>query len=215
MIINDILIDNNNLKGGYISDVIKVNIVLNNKKVINTIFKMENKNENNLSIMANNLKLYEREYYFYESIYNYVNLDMPKFYGIVRNDNFEKIGIILENLDDKTFKLNIDLNKQSFDKVLIYLSTIAQLHAQFSNKNLNLRFTGLYKNNSPELNNKFICDFIDQNIQNFIEKWKYLINDNVNQILNLIAIKYEKIQNKLSEGILTLCHGDFKSPNIL
>ena len=82
------------------------------------------------------------------------------------------------------------------------------------NKNITEKFKGLYKQNSPELNNLFFIDFINNNLDKFIKKWIFLLNDKLINKLKLIANKYDKIQNKLSEGKLTLCHGDFKSPNI-
>ena len=212
--IKNIIIYKNNLKGGYISDVIKVDIILNDNQIINTIFKKENKDENNLSLMVEKLKLYNREYFLYENIYNYLNIKVPKYYGIIRDDNFNKLGIILENIDNQNFILNLNLNIQSIEIILIYISNISKMHIKFWNKNLSEKFIGLYKQNSNNLNNIFFCDFIKNNIDIFIDKWSFLLNNNLIEILKLISCKYNKIQNKLSEGALTLCHGDLKSPNI-
>jgi len=212
--IKSINIYNNNIKGGYISDVIKVDILLSNNELLKTIFKKENKSENNLSLMVNKLQLYEREYLLYENIYNYLNINIPKFYGIIRDNNLEKIGIILENINNDNFILNLNLNKQSIDVILNYISHISKMHVKFMNKNLTNKFKGLYKQNSKELNNLFFVTFINNNLDNFIKKWIFLLNDKIINKLKLIANKYEKIQNELSKGILTLCHGDFKSPNI-
>jgi beta-phosphoglucomutase-like phosphatase (HAD superfamily)/GTP:adenosylcobinamide-phosphate guanylyltransferase len=212
--IKSINIHNNNIKGGYISDVIKVDILLSNNELLKTILKKENKSENNLSLMVNKLQLYEREYLLYENIYNYLNINIPKFYGIIRDNNLEKIGIILENINNDNFILNLDLNKQSIDVILNYISHISKMHIKFMNKNLTNKFKGLYKQNSKELNNLFFITFINNNLDKFIKKWIFLLNDKIINKLKLIANKYEKIQNKLSKGILTLCHGDFKSPNI-
>lgn len=212
--IKTINIHTDNLKGGYISDVIKVDILLNDDKLIKTILKKENKIENNLSLMVKNLKLYEREYFLYENIYNYLNINIPKFYGIIRDDELNRIGVILENINNNNFSLNMDLNKQSIEIILIYVSHISNMHIKFMDKNLTEKFNGLYKQNSPELNNLFFIHFIRDNLEKFINKWNFLLNDKLINKLKLIANKYDKIQNKLSEGLLTLCHGDFKSPNI-
>lgn len=212
--INDIIIHNNNLKGGYISDVIKVDIKLKDELILNTIFKKENKNENNLSNMAKKLDLYEREYYFYENISNYLNVKIPKFYGIIRNENMEKIGLILEDINTKNFVLNLDLNKETIDTTLIYISNIAKMHVRFSDKNLIEKFRGLHRQNSKQLNSDFVCNFIKENTPLFISKWNYLLNDILLEKIQIISTHYNIIQNKLSEGLLTLCHGDFKSPNI-
>lgn len=212
--VKSIIIHNDNLKGGYISDVIKVDILLDDNKVLKIILKLENKIENNLSMMVNKLRLYEREYFLYENMYNYLNINVPKFYGIVRDENLERIGVLLENINTSDFILNLDLNKQPIEVILIYISHISKMHIKFMNKNLINKFKGLYRQNSNELNNSYFIDFINSNIDIFINKWIFLLNDNTINKLKLIANKYDKIQNKLSEGILTLCHGDFKSPNI-
>jgi hypothetical protein len=82
------------------------------------------------------------------------------------------------------------------------------------NKDISKKFNGVHKQNSKELNQKFFVNFINNNLDKFIQKWDFLLNDKIINKLKLIANKYSKIQNKLSKGLLTLCHGDFKSPNI-
>ena len=66
------------------------------QEVYHCVLKLENKNETNLSIMAKSLELYQREYYFYENISKYININIPKFYGLVKNDNLETIGVLME-----------------------------------------------------------------------------------------------------------------------
>lgn len=212
--IKSINIYDNNIKGGYISDVIKIDILLNNNNIINTIFKKENIIKNNLFVMVNQLKLYDREYYLYENIYNYLNINVPKYYGVIRDENLNRIGIILENINTSEFILNLNLNKQSIETILIFISNISKMHIKFSNKKLISKFKGLYRQNSKKLNNLFFIEFIEKNIDIFINKWSFLLNEKIIEKLKLITKKYEKIQNKLSEGLLTLCHGDLKSPNI-
>ena len=69
------------------------------------------------------------------------------------------------------------------------------MHIKFMNKNLTEKLIGLYKQNSPELNNLFFIDFIKNNLENFIEKWKFLLNNKIINKLKLITNKYDKIQN--------------------
>ena len=61
------LIDNNKLKGGFIADVVSYKIITSDK-IYSQIIKYENTEENDLSIMAKKLELYEREYYFYTKL---------------------------------------------------------------------------------------------------------------------------------------------------
>jgi thiamine kinase-like enzyme len=174
---------------------------------------IKNKTENNMMRMANSLNLYEREYYFYESISNFLNINTPKFYGIIRDNNFEKIGILLENINNENYKLNLNLNEESLDVSLILIDNLAKMHSYFSNKELINKFDKLTKNNYITYN-PYWNNFVNEKIDNFLVKWSYLIDDKTNHIFRTIAKNYQEIQNKLSSGNLTLCHGDFKSPNI-
>ena len=66
--IDKITIYDGKLKGGYISDVIAISYMDNNNIKKDCVIKLENKNSSKLSVMAQKLGLYEREYYFYENI---------------------------------------------------------------------------------------------------------------------------------------------------
>ena len=79
------------------SDVIGIKIETPSNN-IDCVIKLENKEDNLLSIMSRNLDLYNREYYFYESVSALVPISIPRFYGIVKNCEQQKIGILLENL---------------------------------------------------------------------------------------------------------------------
>jgi HAD superfamily hydrolase (TIGR01509 family) len=112
LFINNIEINNVKLKGGYISEVLKVKIYTELCEY-NCVLKLENTLKTNLSDMANTLHLYNREYYFYEHICKFINLNTPKFLGIIKDDNLNNVGILLENLYEKKYTLNLNLNKES------------------------------------------------------------------------------------------------------
>ena len=78
------------LKGGYIANIQKV---FCGDKVY--VLKYENNSNPTFNKISRDLKLYEREYYFYEN-FNFPNI--PKYYGTIYN-NGEKQGIILEYLE--------------------------------------------------------------------------------------------------------------------
>jgi HAD superfamily hydrolase (TIGR01509 family) len=201
----NIIIDDIKLKGGFISDVFIIKTNTNNY-----VFKCESKNDSFLLIMAENLDLYNREYYFYESISKYVNINIPSYYGTVRDNNLKPIGIILENLFNNNMIPNLDLNTESIDVSLKIIDSLAKMHAKFWNKEI---FPLLKKHND-----KCFCpkweNFINERILMFVNKWKYVLNTNQINIAKNIASNYHKIQNNLSDKNLTLCHGDVKSPNI-
>ena len=117
----------------------------------------------------------------------------------------------MENVTDENIILNLNMNEQNVNIVLSVIDNLTLLHSKFMNKNLTKYFPSLKKTNELTFNkSKFISD----NIEHFIEKWKFILNDKNIQILRIINKNYKFIEDQLSNGNLTLCHGDFKSPNI-
>ena len=202
-----IIINENKLKGGNIADIISFQVIdeLSN---IEYILKYESTQENELSIMAKNLKLYEREYYFYKKISNYINIHIPQFIGLL-NKNDKPYGLIIEKLSNN-FVINKNLNND-IDLSLKVINNITKMHCKFWNKDLKKIFPGLYKNNDT-IFNPFMKQYIQIHINEFINKWSFLIK-NIEQIKNIYN-DFENIQNRLSNNNLTFIHGDLKSPNI-
>jgi HAD superfamily hydrolase (TIGR01509 family) len=211
--IKKIVLDNNKLKGGYISDVIKVNIELKSGKKIDCVLKYENNYTSSLTKMAYKLGLFDREYYFYERISDYININIPRYIGTIRDSNFISKGIILENIDREDFKLNLNLNKESIDVSLKVIEQCAKFHSLFWNKDLTKSFKDLKKHNN-ELFNPVWGNFLRKKWVLFSEKWKHLIQSSTLSKLEDIVYNFEDIQNYLSQDHLTLCHGDVKSGNI-
>ena len=213
--IKSIEIFDEKLKGGYISDVIKVKIILDDDKVLDTVLKLENKNETKLSIMAQKLGLYEREYYFYDSISKYIDsqIKIPKFYSLIKDENFNNIGILMENINKDNFILNLNLNVVNINITLKIIEMVAKLHSQFWNKDLSNIFPHLLKNNDIKFNPVW-TQYISSNWDLFKNKWSYILSEKQLSIGNKIVNNFSKIQQDLSTNNLTLCHGDIKSPNI-
>jgi len=209
--IREIIIDDVKLKGGYISDVLSVQL-LTNDGIMDCVLKLENTNQTPLSIMATKLGLYDRENYFYENISKYVNVKIPKFYGLVKNEHFVTIGILMENLyKTGNFHINIDLNLVDIDVSLKIIDSISKMHIKFWNKQLDKNFHQLKKHNDP-LFNPVWKHFIDDKWGIFKEKWKNVIQSF--EIGDWIVEHFDEIQNELSINNLTFIHGDIKSPNI-
>ena len=211
--ITNIEIFNEKIKGGYISDVIKVIIEIDNSKKLDCILKLENPNETKLSKMATKLGLYEREYYFYENISKYVNIEIPKFYGLIKDNNLNNVGILLENLNTENTYLNLNLNEVDINVSMKIIESAAKLHSKFWNENLINIFPNLLKNDDPRFNPVW-TNYINENWDLFKLRWQYLLNEKQVNIAEKIVKNFSKIQKDLSNRNLTLCHGDIKSPNI-
>jgi len=163
--------------------------------------------------MANKLGLYEREYYFYESISHYVPIKIPKFIGLIKDEQLNTIGLLLENLNLPDFYLNLNLNEENIDISLKIINDMSKLHLKFWNKDLNHIFPFLKKNNDPLFQPTW-SEFISKNWDLFIQKWSFLLNKKQIDIGNSIKNRFQDIQNDLSHDHLTLIHGDIKSPNL-
>jgi HAD superfamily hydrolase (TIGR01509 family) len=209
--IDNIDINNTKLKGGFISDVIDIQLYTNNT-IIKCIGKMENTNENFLTKMSNDLDLYNREYYFYKYLSKIIPVNVPKFYGLISDDNNKHIGMLLENINNEEHKLNLNLNNEHVNVSLKVIENLAKMHSTFWGKNIN-EFKNLKKNNdnlfNPSWNN-----FIKSKWYIFKNKWQSILTTEQLDIADYIYNNFLSIQQKLSDKNLTFCHGDVKSANI-
>jgi HAD superfamily hydrolase (TIGR01509 family) len=212
--VKDIIVDETKLKGGFIADVIAFRIITNDDCNYSQILKYENREENTLSNMAKSLELYEREYYFYTTISPYVNINIPKFYNLVLDNNFNRNGIVLENLIDKNYKVNLNLNNESIDVTLNIVDRISKMHVTFWNKNLKKMFPEL-KSSTDNNFYPFFNNFIIERYDIFKNKWFHMLSIKHRTICGEIYSNFTKIQERFSIGNnLTFIHGDIKSPNI-
>ena len=211
--IKNVHLDNDRLKGGFIAHVISFDITTNNKNKYSQILKYENKNENNLSNMAKQLQLYDREYYFYTHISKIIKINIPKFYNLVFENN-NVIGVVLENLFSKNYKNNLNLNNESIDVSLKIIDRMAKMHSQFWNKDLKNLYPNLKKSNDI-IFYPFFTDFIQEKYQLFKNRWLKILSKKQIEKCDEIYKNFKKIQESFSTGNnLTFIHGDIKSPNI-
>jgi beta-phosphoglucomutase-like phosphatase (HAD superfamily)/dTDP-glucose pyrophosphorylase len=212
--IKDIVLDDNKLKGGFIADVISYKIITHDSKIHSQILKYENNQENNLSIIAKKLELYDREYYFYTNISGKMNISIPKFYNLTVDKNAKLNGIVLENLFDNNFKINLDLNSEGIDVTLKIVDRMARMHSKFWNKNLKQTFPKL-KSSNDAIFCPFFKNFIDERYELFKTNWYKILKPSQIEKCNEIYNNFNQIQQRFSSGSnLTFIHGDIKSPNI-
>jgi HAD superfamily hydrolase (TIGR01509 family) len=203
-------IDTKKLKGGFIADVLQLR--LNNTECV---LKIESKGLNSLSQMATQLQLYDREYYFYDTVSKYMkDVRIPRFIGLVKDDNFKTIGMILENLY-VTGKLvpNLNLNTASIDTSLKIIDKMACLHAQFWNKSLDIGFP-LLKSATSSCFYPFCNHYIHEKWPIFLNKWNKVLTHNQIMVGENIKNTFTEIQLRMTKSNTTFIHGDIKSPNI-
>ena len=209
--ISHVIIDPMCLKGGFIADVLSVSFTLNGHYT-QAVLKLMNTNDSTLNKMANSLQLYDRENYFYESIAHFVPVKTPKCFGLLRDDNFKAIGVILEDMRP-TAVINKCLSSESIDQTLIIISNLAKLHATFWDKPLGAHFHRLQKHNDPVYQPSWKA-FLSEKFDTFRQRWQILLTPHQLDTCRGIIDDFNNIQDRLSSGPLTLCHGDVKSPNI-
>jgi HAD superfamily hydrolase (TIGR01509 family) len=213
--VSDIVFDKQKLKGGNIADVIALAIVLKNGLKKHCVFKLENKHITDLSTMAQQLQLYDREYYFYSAVAGVVNVEVPEFLCIVKDDDYDNCGILLENLyyRETQFALNLDLNEVDLNISLQIIENMTRYHSKFWSKPLRKMFPQLKMNVDKEFC-PFFQDYIQRKWPTFKEKWQTVLPVEQMDKCERIVNDFTEIQKRLSEGNQTLVHGDVKSPNL-
>lgn len=207
--LKNILINQIQLKGGFIADVYSVEYIID-EKLHKVIMKLENENSSMLNKMAHFLNLYNRETYFYESISKFVPINVPNCYGILRDSDYKVIGFLLEDCREYA-TINKNLNKESLDVSLTVIDSLAKLHSSFWNKGE--MFESLKKHNHSNYQPSWM-EFLKSKVELFISRWEHIMNSFQVELFKKVVNSFNKIQNELSKPPLTLCHGDVKSPNI-
>jgi len=212
--VGDFQIGTDKLKGGFIADVIPVNLVLkDDNKIIHCVLKLRSDQETNMTKMANMLCLHEREFYFYQNIAPYINVCVPYAYGIIKDTMLYSKGVLLENINTPDFVLNLDLSKESIDVSLRVVRRMAEMHAHFSGDHLQEIFPELKKHNDPCFK-PIWGDYIKNSWNIFEKRWDFMLTPANKVLMKTICERFDDIQEYLSNGMLTLCHGDIKSANI-
>lgn len=211
--IKDIKISSNKLKGGFISDVLKVDITTGENLIVDCVLKLENANDTFLSQMSRQLDLYNREYYFYDLISKYCPIKFPKFYGLIKDSQFNTVGVLLENLNKENFVLNLNLNNELINVSLNVIESLAKLHSHFWGKSIDKHFRELKKNDN-DIFNPYMGDFIKSKWSLFKNKWENILSNEQILLAENIVDNFSIIQKNLSDKNLTFCHGDVKSANI-
>ena len=211
--LDHVVVLSNKLKGGYIADVLRVDLVLRNGDIVECVAKLQSETTSNLSDMAVQLGLYKREHYFYEAIRDHIRIKAPRYFGTIRDDDMRPCGILLEYLPSPKFQLGLDLETEPFDTTLHLVREIASHHARFWGKDLLLSFPQLTKNNDSSFSPSW-GEYVRERWPLFKERWGTILTPSQLEWGQFITDSFDHIQQHLSKEPLTLCHGDVKSPNI-
>jgi beta-phosphoglucomutase len=200
------------MKGGFIADIIPIDLAMRSQS-IPCVIKLRTHDVGPMGQMAKMLHLHERECYFYDAIHRYVNVNVPKCYGLVYDDRFDTLGIVLENLNTTEYELAVDLNQAPLKVSLRVIERMAELHWRFWNKDLG-KICPLLKRNDDSCFKPFWTEYVQTNWKDFKAKWSPCLTTQQICLADAVVEKYASVQHMLSVGNLTLCHGDLKSANI-
>ena len=211
--ITSVELDNEKLKGGFIANVLSC--TMNTPESSHYIIvKLENQDESSsMKLFAQQLKLYEREYYFYESVSKYVKIPIAMYFGTFMNDNYQTQGIILENLFKKgNFKAGIDLNELPIEVSLHLIKHVANMHIQFWGVDIK-SFLPKIVDYQNDIFKNFQSNMMER-WDTFKCKWKFMLSPQILELLENTIYNFQEVIKNVSTGPLTLLHGDFKSANI-
>lgn len=196
---NNFRIKQNNVRLGYISDILELTI--NDSEYI---LKIETNSE--LSNNVKEIELFENEYNFYNKIKHICPINIPQSLGIIYDKNYKSVGIILENLYKKEYECSINLNN-NLQLILLIIKNISELHTKF----WNCKSSNIFKLKSIDDISKFMIPFIKDRIQQFKIIWKHVFN---NEQIDILYNNFIKACINLNNNNQTIIHGDLKSPNI-
>jgi HAD superfamily hydrolase (TIGR01549 family) len=210
ILIKDVIFDNTDMKTGYICDIKSLKLILNDNDE-DIVIKIENC-ENDLSVIARKINLYNNEVDFYEKISNIVNIKVPKFYCSLDIDN--KKAILLENLNNYKGEFNVNLNKnKNIDVLLSVVKNITEMHNKFYYKNkeeIIPIMKDLFKINEIT----YYKELVNTRFKIFLKLNKFLLSNKEKCILEKVFNNYASIIEISGKFPLNFCHGDLKSPNI-
>lgn len=207
------------LKGGFIADVLRGMVTMKDHegmtKTIPIVAKMQSASDTSLSDMASCLDLHNREYYFYSTIRPFVPIPTPSFYGLVVNKNLETIGVVMEDLFfSKQCEINLDLSRQPIETTFDVIRTCAKLHSHFWGKNVRNLFPQLARQDQKVFMNW--TPFLRERKSEFLRMWGMHLDQPVHHVVSECIDHFDDILKYLCDDptVMTLCHGDVKSPNI-
>jgi beta-phosphoglucomutase-like phosphatase (HAD superfamily) len=192
---------------GCLYDIYKVDILLRDKTILNTVIKLEPRINTCWHTKAKAHALYEREYYFYEKIVTYLDIIAPTFYGIVYDEGFRTRGIVLEDM--RTRGMTPISYPISLATCLKVIDQLIRIHVKFWNKQ------PFKKGLDNATATKDITTFIKTTWGEFAMKWSALLTNEQKALGESIVGNIDYIADFLSLKPMTLCHGGIRHGSVL
>ena len=201
-----------NIKTGYICDINAYLVTQNNGDAFTVIFKLSNLG-NELSKVAVELDMYEKEALFFEKLSTLVGttISVPKAHGVIR-DQRGRVGIILEDLRVHPGMFNCDLNTD-VQLLLDVVSAAFHMHDTYYFERREDVIPSMANLVMPR-DITYYQELVRNRFKKFIARNAIFMSKQNKEVCERVAANYERIAGLLSEFPLSFCHGDMKSPNI-
>lgn len=195
------------VKGGYIADVVFVDA-----GAAELAFKYKNVDSTSrLADMAEQLKLYDREYQFYERLRDEVcaatRLRAPACHGVVRDGSpLSPLGVLLERVRGET------MQQPTLEVCLRVVDRLAEMHAHF--RGCLERHPFLRRATDP-LFRPLWPQLVEQRWPEFRRRWACVLSEADLARGDTLARDFSETQRAIGEAADTLIHGDAKMGNLL
>ena len=200
-------IENSNNIEGNICKIIYFHCETSKNLELELVLKVSN-NDSKLFNDAKRLDLFNNEDLFYSLITPSINI--PKYFGSFQKEN--KNCILLGNINvTGKGKFNLKLNNNQ-DYLFKCIDIIFEFHSQYYyNETIPENFKSIKKINEI----KHFEELVNEKFDKFISKRKKDISQKLLKTIFEIKKNYRNILDNLSKFPLSICHGDFKSSNML
>lgn len=194
-------------KGGFIADVLSMDVhyldIHGWSQIQPCVLKRPNPQETFLSNMSRALNLYQRETTFYEKWSSRVPVAVPQYWGTYDGDS-----VCMEDLTRRGGVFDQDCSDASSTLPLRIVDELASLHRTFWRHQPD-------DNDLPCANSfPWMATFVYDHFPAFMMKWGDKMTAEQCQRLQRAIIEFATTQERLSQGDVTLCHGDAKSANL-
>jgi len=212
-------LDAHKLKGGYICETLRLELEYSHQPALDPkghplpdsmVLKMEMPNSNDHQV-AEELRLYEREWHFYEHIASLMPLRVPRHFAtLLSEDGARKEGVLMEDLCLPGAVLNPKLDEKG---VLLTVYHCAKMHAKFWNSPDLESKMGVMPHNGPWFNPSW-RNKVAGHWPRFKVKWASVLSSEALLAGETIIKNFQWVQDAVSAEPRTFLHGDVKPPNM-
>lgn len=202
------------LQSGYICHVMAATVVTRCRRQRRVVLKMSN-HDNALSRVATRLNLYKTELEFYRTMSRSVSWHMrvPEFLGSYECDEGEQIAMVLADVRRTNGQFDVDLSTDA-ECLLRVVQDAHALHGSMRFvQELDIPMHMKWLKTMTQKNE--YATIVEERFVDFMRAAEAAaLSSDMIDVLRAIKERFRTILGHLSTFPLSVCHGDFKSPNM-